>query len=91
MLRTQRRPNEAMNVEAMKGEAMNEQSYAVEGMTCAHCAGAVDREVRRIEGVSDVRVDVAAGIVTVSSASAVADADVVAAVDEAGYTVVSGR
>ena len=34
---------------------MTEQTYAVEGMTCAHCAGAVSREVRRIEGVSDLR------------------------------------
>ena len=50
---------------------MTEQTYAVEGMTCAHCAGAVSREVRRIEGVSD-------------------DA-IAAAVDEAGYTVVTAR
>ena len=46
---------------------MTEQTYAVEGMTCAHCAGAVSREVRRIEGVSDVRVDVAAGTLTAVS------------------------
>lgn len=70
---------------------MNEQSYTVEGMTCAHCAGAVDREIRRIAGVEDVRVDVAAGTVTVASATALPDADVAAAVDEAGYTVVAGR
>lgn len=70
---------------------MNEQSYTVEGMTCTHCAGAVDREIRRIAGVEDVRVDVAAGTVTVASATALPDADVAAAVDEAGYTVVAGR
>ena len=70
---------------------MTEQTYAVEGMTCAHCAGAVSREVRRIEGVSDVRVDVAAGTLTVGGTTPVSDDAIAAAVDEAGYTVVTAR
>ena len=70
---------------------MTEQTYAVEGMTCAHCAGAVSREVRRIEGVSDVRVDVAAGPLTVGATTPVSDDAIAAAVDEAGYTVVTAR
>lgn len=70
---------------------MTEQTYAVEGMTCAHCAGAVSREVRRIEGVSDVRVDVAAGTLTVGATTRVSDDAIAAAVDEAGYTVVTAR
>ena len=70
---------------------MTEQTYAVEGMTCAHCAGAVSREVRRIEGVSDVRVDVAAGTLTVGATPPVSDDAIAAAVDEAGYTVVTAR
>lgn len=70
---------------------MTEQTYAVEGMTCAHCAGAVSREVRRIEGVSDVRVDVAAGTLTVGATTPVSDDAIAAAVDEAGYTVGTAR
>ncbi len=68
---------------------MTEQTYTVEGMTCAHCAGAVSREVRKIDGVADVRVDVASGIVTVDAAAPLAPGDVAAAVDEAGYTLVT--
>ncbi|WP_431804274.1 heavy-metal-associated domain-containing protein [Microbacterium sp. bgisy203] len=70
---------------------MTEQTYTIEGMTCAHCAGAVSREVRKIDGVNDVRVDVAAGVLTVDAAAALSDADVAAAVDEAGYTLVGAR
>ena len=63
-------------------------TYTVRGMTCGHCAAAVIEEVTKIPGVSDVEVDVAAGLVKVSS-SAVPDAgNVGAAVDEAGYELV---
>lgn len=71
---------------------MTEQSYTVQGMTCGHCAGAVTREVSRVDGVDDVRVDVAAGTVTVAVHDGpVPDAAIAAAVDEAGYTLVAPR
>lgn len=63
----------------------NVAEYTVEGMTCGHCVSAVTEEISKIDGVSDVRVDLGSGRVTVTSAAAVADADVAAAVDEAGY------
>ena len=47
--------------------------------------------VRRIEGVSDVRVDVAAGTLTVGATTPVSDDAIAAAVDDAGYTVVTAR
>jgi copper ion binding protein len=62
--------------------------YAVKGMTCGHCVSAVSAEVCRIDGVSDVDVDLATGAVTVTSAAALDDAAVREAVDEAGYEVV---
>jgi copper chaperone len=62
--------------------------YAVQGMTCGHCVSAVSAEVGRIEGVTDVQVDLATGSVTVTSESALDDATVREAVDEAGYDVV---
>lgn len=70
---------------------MTEQTYTVQGMTCAHCAGAVTREVRRIDGISDVRVDVGAGTLTVEATDAVTGDAIAAAVDEAGYAVVASR
>ena len=70
---------------------MTEQTYTVQGMTCGHCAAAVTREVERITGAQDVRVDVGAGTLTVQAADAVSDDAIAAAVGEAGYTVVAGR
>lgn len=68
---------------------MSTHTYTVDGMTCAHCAGAVTREVRKVTGVTDVVVDVTAGTVTVMSDGAAPDAEIAAAVDEAGYAVVA--
>jgi copper chaperone CopZ len=61
-------------------------TYAVTGMTCAHCADAVSTEVQAIDGVSAVRVDVATGTVTVEG-DGFTDEQVAAAVDEAGYAL----
>jgi copper chaperone len=63
--------------------------YAVNGMTCEHCVSAVSTEVGQIEGVTQVDVDLAAGSVTVTSETALDDAAVREAIDEAGYEVVS--
>jgi copper chaperone len=54
-------------------------------MTCAHCVSAVSDEIGRLPGVSDVRVELATGSVTVTSAAPLPVDDVRAAVDEAGY------
>jgi copper chaperone CopZ len=66
---------------------MTTRSYSVEGMTCGHCVNAVSEEVRKVNGVTDVAVDLAAKTVTVSG-DAIDDTAVRAAVDEAGYNVV---
>jgi copper chaperone len=66
-------------------------TYTVSGMTCAHCVNAVTAELGEIPGVSDVRVDLDSGQVTVTSDAPVADEAVAAAVDEAGYAVVDYR
>jgi copper ion binding protein len=63
-------------------------TYTVEGMSCDHCVKAITGEVTRLEGVDAVAVDLSAGTVKVSG-DAVDDAAVAAAIDEAGYTVVS--
>lgn len=62
--------------------------YKVSGMTCGHCVSAVTAEVGGIDGVSDVKVDLATGVVTVTSAAPLEEQAVRDAVDEAGYELV---
>ncbi len=64
------------------------QTFVVEGMTCGHCVSSVTEEVSRVSGVREVRIDLTTGAVTVESDAPLEDADVVAAIDEAGYMVV---
>ncbi|NUT91651.1 MAG: heavy-metal-associated domain-containing protein [Saccharothrix sp.] len=66
---------------------MAESTYTVVGMTCGHCVASVTEEVSAIAGVSDVAVDLPTGLVTVTSAEPVSEADVRAAVEEAGYSL----
>ena len=68
---------------------MTTTTYQVKGMTCGHCVSAVTEELRRVDGVSDVEVDLASGNVTVSSDAPLEAEAVRAAVDEAGYEVVT--
>lgn len=63
-------------------------TYTVTGMTCSHCVGSVDAEVRRLPGVTDVQVDLPSGAVTVTSDQPLDESAVAAAVDEAGYELV---
>jgi copper ion binding protein len=63
-------------------------TVSVRGMTCGHCERAITAEVGRVEGVRDVAVDLAAGTVTVTVDRPVDRAEIAAAVDEAGYTLV---
>jgi copper chaperone len=66
---------------------MSTQTYSVAGMTCGHCAHAVTTELKELDGVSDVDVDLVAGgtsTVTVTSSGPLDEAQVAAALDEAG-------
>ena len=62
-----------------------ETTWPVSGMTCGHCVGAVTEELERIEGVERATVDLASGTATISSPRPVSEAEVRAAVEEAGY------
>jgi copper chaperone len=59
--------------------------YSVSGMTCGHCEASVRREVAKLDGVEDIAVSAATGRLLVTTAAPLSDADVLAAVDEAGY------
>jgi copper chaperone CopZ len=74
---------------AMRGDRTTS-TYAVSGMTCGHCVAAVTDELGRLDGVSDVAVELVPGglsKVTVTSAGPLDEAQVREAVDEAGYDV----
>jgi copper chaperone CopZ len=64
---------------------MIEHDYAVSGMSCGHCAQSVTEELVALPGVTEVDVDVPAGRVRVRAEAALAEGDVRAAVEEAGF------
>jgi copper chaperone len=61
--------------------------YVVSGMHCHHCASSVTEEVSAVTGVTDVKVDLDAGQLIVTSDDEIPFASIEAAVDEAGYRV----
>jgi copper chaperone CopZ len=66
---------------------MTTTTYQVTGMTCEHCAHAVTGELKSLDGVSDVRIDLNPGsesAVTVTSDAPLSTEAVAAALDEAG-------
>jgi copper chaperone CopZ len=63
-------------------------TYTVTGMSCGHCEKSVSEELSGLTGVLTVAADAKAGTVTVSSEQPLDEADVRAAVDEAGYELV---
>jgi copper chaperone len=67
---------------------MEKHTYTVTGMTCAHCVLSVTEEVGALEGVSDVAVDLPTGALAVTSDRPLDEAQVRAAVEEAGYALV---
>ena len=66
---------------------MSTQNFAVDGMTCGHCASAVTQELKALDGVTRVSVDLVAdgtSAVTVEAERDLSPAEVAAALDEAG-------
>ena len=61
------------------------QTYTVTGMTCGHCAASVREEITELTGVQSVDVVLDTGAVTVTSDAPLDEAEVRAAVEEAGY------
>jgi len=58
--------------------------YVVPGMSCSHCEAAVAEEISALPGVEGVAVDLATKRVEVSG-TALDDAAIRAAIEEAGY------
>jgi copper chaperone CopZ len=67
---------------------MSTTEYKVTGMTCGHCEMSVREEVGQIAGVEDIKVSAQSGTLVVTATDGVDDAEVLAAVGEAGYSAV---
>ena len=68
-------------------EQPHRQTYSVTGLTCGHCQQAVTEELTALDGVTDVDVDLVDGgtsTVTVLSDQPLEQAQIAAALDEAG-------
>lgn len=60
-------------------------AYRVDDMTCGHCASAITKAVRAVDGAARVDIDLDRHLVTVQSAEADAG-ELRDAITEAGYT-----
>lgn len=68
---------------------MTSRTYSVPGISCGHCKRAIEGELTPLDGVESALVDIDAKTVTV--VGEITEADVRAAVDEAGYEVASAN
>ncbi|MGI6173936.1 MAG: heavy metal translocating P-type ATPase [Christensenellales bacterium] len=65
---------------------MKDEKFAVTGMSCAACQTAVERGVKKVEGVSDVKVSLLTNTMRVQyDPEKAAQADILRAVENAGY------
>ena len=66
---------------------MTTQTFAITGLTCEHCVGAVTSELSVLAGVRDVQIDLVAGGIStlrVTADQELTDDEVAVALDEAG-------
>ena len=68
---------------------MTTTTFLVPGMTCGHCKSAVTDELSKINGVTNVDVDLDSKKVTIKSEADVEWQIIVGAVDEAGFEAVA--
>ena len=61
----------------------------IKGMTCQHCVMAVTKALVAVEGVTNVRVDLASGTATFDEQGSVDTAALSEAVEQAGYEMES--
>jgi Cu+-exporting ATPase len=73
-------------------DTFSEVNLQIEGMTCANCAGRVEKAIAGLEGVSDVTVNFALNSANVQFDDSKLDTSKIAeVVNDSGYTVVTGQ
>ncbi len=68
---------------------METKVYQVKGMSCDHCKHAVESALQEIEGVNKATVNLEKGTVSVEFKVPVLVQEIGAAIDEAGYELVT--
>ncbi|WP_071796124.1 heavy metal translocating P-type ATPase [Natronohydrobacter thiooxidans] len=66
-------------------------SLSIQGMTCASCVGRVERALKRVPGVAEANVNLATERAEIRLAAPVSRADLVKAIEDAGYDVPAER
>lgn len=64
-------------------KVMNKKQFKVDGMMCNHCRANVKKNIKALQGVENVEVDLASGIAVVDGN--VSDEDVIKAIESIGY------
>lgn len=59
--------------------------FKVPTISCQHCVNAITKEVAGVQGVQNVKVDLASKLVSVQADQSVTTETLVAAINEAGY------
>nr|WP_201471052.1 heavy metal-associated domain-containing protein [Microbacterium hydrocarbonoxydans] len=67
---------------------MTTNEFQVTGMTCGHCEMSVREEVAEVPGVEDITVSAQTGTLVVTGSDSLDEAQILAAVAEAGYSAV---
>ena len=62
-------------------------SLKIEGMSCNHCVMAVTKTLEKIDGVSDVSVDLDKGVATYNETKPVDESVLRGEIEKAGYKV----
>lgn len=71
-----------------EGSIDMKKTMKIEGMSCSHCSTAVKKALEKLDGVTDVNVDLENKTATVDLSASVADGILARAVEDAGYEVV---
>ncbi|HWQ12120.1 MAG TPA: heavy-metal-associated domain-containing protein [Roseiflexaceae bacterium] len=64
---------------------MTTEQFRVPDISCQHCVNAITKEVSALSGVQRVQVNLSDKTVTVEHAPQVTEAQIIAAINEAGY------
>lgn len=62
-------------------------TITIEGMSCGHCTGSVEKALRAVSGVKDVHVDLASKTAAVEADGSVSDDMLKKAVMDTGFEV----
>ncbi|WP_242215517.1 copper chaperone CopZ [Bacillus cereus group sp. BfR-BA-01383] len=67
---------------------MEQLTLKVEGMSCGHCVNSIESNVKELNGVEQVKVQLAEGTVEVTiDSSVITLKDIVAVIEDQGYDV----